>query len=309
MAANRNRRLVKEIQDVQKDSHSGVQLEPFNKSNTGSDGFDDLTHFKGVFTGPPDTPYHGGTFLVDISIPAEYPFQPPVMRFITKIWHPNVSSVTVSLTDLSRGSEPLLIYYPQGAICLDTLGSAWSPVLTLKSALISLQSLLSSPEPKDPQDAEVARMLITNPREFEHVAREWAIKHAGAPDPTPGSSGAEGSGGVTEEALRKKDEQKREKAEAAKLAAYVACLETRRRDLLLTPCAAAIVATTSNLWIASPLWASMCLPLLLRSTMWVLTGTRVKTMSWRRSTWATSQHACLASPEPLSPRFMILIFP
>ncbi|KAF1346772.1 ubiquitin-conjugating enzyme/RWD-like protein [Delphinella strobiligena] len=203
MAANRNRRLVKEIQDVQKDSHSGVILEPFSKSTTASDTFDDLTHFKGVFKGPPDTPYEGGTFLVDIRIPSDYPFQPPIMKFITKIWHPNVSSVT-------------------GAICLDTLASAWSPVLTLKSALISLQSLLSSPEPKDPQDAEVARMLLTNPREFAHVAREWAIRHAGAPVAAPGQSGsgAEGSGGVTEETLRKKDEQKREKAEAAKLAAY-----------------------------------------------------------------------------------------
>ena len=101
MSANRNRRLVKEIQDVQKDSHSGVLLEPFSKASTGSDAFDDLTHFKGVFKGPPDTPYEGGTFLVDIKIPAEYPFQPPVMKFITKIWHPNVSSVTVSEFDPS----------------------------------------------------------------------------------------------------------------------------------------------------------------------------------------------------------------
>lgn len=66
-------------------------------------------------------------------------------------------------------------------------------------------------------------MLITNPREFEHVAREWAVKYAGAPEGPPGSeiTGAEGSGGVTEETLRKKDEQRRERAEAAKLAQYV----------------------------------------------------------------------------------------
>jgi ubiquitin-conjugating enzyme (huntingtin interacting protein 2) len=72
----------------------------------------------------------------------------------------------------------------QGAICLDTLGSAWSPVLTIKSALLSLQSLLSTPEPKDPQDAEVASMLMKNPEQFQRVAREWAIKHAGAPKTT-----------------------------------------------------------------------------------------------------------------------------
>ncbi|WP_423776861.1 ubiquitin-conjugating enzyme E2 [Bacillus velezensis] len=51
-------------------------------------------------------------------------------------------------------------------MCLDTLSSAWSPVLTIKSALLSLQSLLSEPEPKDPQDAEVATMLINHPKEF-----------------------------------------------------------------------------------------------------------------------------------------------
>jgi ubiquitin-conjugating enzyme (huntingtin interacting protein 2) len=72
----------------------------------------------------------------------------------------------------------------QGAICLDTLGTAWSPVLTIKSALLSLQSLLSTPEPKDPQDAEVASMLMKNPEQFQRVAREWAIKHASAPKTT-----------------------------------------------------------------------------------------------------------------------------
>ena len=106
MAANRNRRLVKEIQDVQKDSHSGVSLEPLNKAQTGSDTLDDLTHFKGVFRGPPDTPYHGATYNVDIKIPNDYPFQPPVMKFTTKIWHPNISSVTVRPLSIPVPTSP-----------------------------------------------------------------------------------------------------------------------------------------------------------------------------------------------------------
>jgi len=64
---------------------------------------------------------------------------------------------------------------------LDTLSAAWSPVLTIKSALLSLQSLLSTPEPKDPQDAEVASVLLQNPRQFERTARDWAVRYAGAP--------------------------------------------------------------------------------------------------------------------------------
>jgi ubiquitin-protein ligase len=57
--------------------------------------------------GPSGTPYEGGTFLVDIVIPANYPFEPPKMRFDTRLWHPNVSS-------------------QNGAICLDILKTEWS---------------------------------------------------------------------------------------------------------------------------------------------------------------------------------------
>ncbi|KAH7418498.1 ubiquitin-conjugating enzyme/RWD-like protein [Cadophora sp. MPI-SDFR-AT-0126] len=156
MASNRLRRVAKELADIQNDTQSKIFCEA-------ADG--DLSHLHASFPGPPDTPYEGGTYVVDINIPNEYPFRPPVMKFQTKLWHPNVSSQT-------------------GAICLDTLGTAWSPVLTIKSALLSLQSLLSTPEPKDPQDAEVASMLMKNPEQFQKVAREWAIKHASAPKST-----------------------------------------------------------------------------------------------------------------------------
>jgi ubiquitin-conjugating enzyme (huntingtin interacting protein 2) len=189
MSANRARRIAKEIAEISNDHLSGVTVESFEG--------DSLTHLRGRFRGPPDTPYEGGTFDVDIVIPPEYPFRPPNMKFITKLWHPNVSSVT-------------------GAICLDTLSSQWSPVLTIKNALISLQSLLSTPEPKDPQDAEVASMMIKNPKEFEHVARDWAVKYAGAPK----REIAEGSGGATADSIRRKAQQSKEKEEKVRLAAY-----------------------------------------------------------------------------------------
>ncbi|KAJ9206381.1 hypothetical protein DTO164E3_465 [Paecilomyces variotii] len=190
MASNRNRRIAKEIADIHADTHSQVTAEPLG-------GGDDLTHIRGSFKGPPGTPYEDGTYFVDIRIPNEYPFRPPIMKFETKVWHPNVSSQT-------------------GAICLDTLSSAWSPVLTIKSALLSLQSLLSTPEPKDPQDAEVANMLLRNPREFERVAREWAVVYAGAPK----KQIAEGSGGATSESIRQQEIKSKEEQERDELAKY-----------------------------------------------------------------------------------------
>ncbi|KAJ5716416.1 hypothetical protein N7493_008327 [Penicillium malachiteum] len=161
MAGNRMRRIGKEMADIHADTKSQITAVPVNDQ-------EDITHLRGSFPGPPGTPYEGGTYNVDIKIPTDYPFRPPVMKFETKVWHPNVSSQT-------------------GAICLDTLSSAWSPVLTIKSALLSLQSLLSTPEPKDPQDAEVANMLLRSPKEFERVARQWAVTYAGAPE---GGAGA-----------------------------------------------------------------------------------------------------------------------
>ena len=95
-------------------------------------------------------------------IPEAYPFQPVKMKFITKVYHPNVSSAS-------------------GAICLDILKDAWSPVLTLKSTLISLQSLLCSPEPNDPQDAEVAKHYMTSKPSFNDTARYWTRIYAGGP--------------------------------------------------------------------------------------------------------------------------------
>lgn len=50
--------------------------------------------------------------------------------------------------------------------------------MTIKSALLSLQALLSCPEPKDPQDAVVARMFLDNYLEFERTAKYWTSTYA-----------------------------------------------------------------------------------------------------------------------------------
>lgn len=40
--------------------------------------------------GPSETPYEGGVFQLAFSVPEQYPLQPPQVRFLTKIFHPNV---------------------------------------------------------------------------------------------------------------------------------------------------------------------------------------------------------------------------
>ncbi|ORX34193.1 ubiquitin-conjugating enzyme/RWD-like protein [Kockovaella imperatae] len=153
MSDARLRRVQKEIRDCAKDKTSNISIDMIDENPF---------HLIGAFPGPPDTPYEGGYYEVDIVIPDAYPFQPVKMKFITKVYHPNVSSAS-------------------GAICLDILKDAWSPVLTLKSTLISLQSLLCEPVPNDPQDAEVAKHYLADRAGFNATAKHWAQAYAQAP--------------------------------------------------------------------------------------------------------------------------------
>uniref|UniRef100_A0A061RJZ0 E2 ubiquitin-conjugating enzyme n=1 Tax=Tetraselmis sp. GSL018 TaxID=582737 RepID=A0A061RJZ0_9CHLO len=148
-------RIQKELKEIGEDETSGISVELVDGS---------LCHLKGSLQGPKDTPYEGGVFYVDIKLNDMYPFKPPEMRFITKVWHPNVSSVT-------------------GVICLDILKDDWSPAFTLKVAMLSLQALLSSPEPSDPQDAVVAKMYMSARAQFDQTAKQWTDQYAkGAPN-------------------------------------------------------------------------------------------------------------------------------
>ena len=71
--------------------------------------------------GPPDSPYSGGVFFLNITFPTDYPFKPPKVSFTTKIYHPNINA--------------------NGSICLDILRDQWSPALTIsKGALFTNQT-------------------------------------------------------------------------------------------------------------------------------------------------------------------------
>jgi len=126
----------------------------------------DLTVWKGTLKGPCDSPYEGGVFHINIDIPADYPYNPPKMKFETKIWHPNISSQT-------------------GAICLDVLGKEWSPALTIRTALLSIQALLTAPEPDDPQDKEVADMYKSNRELYKQTAKFWTESYASERQTSP----------------------------------------------------------------------------------------------------------------------------
>lgn len=148
MAANiAAQRIAREFREVAADE--GLRTQYYIEANESN-----ILNLKGYVIGPVDTPYEGGRFYLEMSIPEAYPFSPPKCKFITRIWHPNISSAT-------------------GAICLDILKDQWAAAMTIRTVLLSLQTLLAVPEANDPQDAVVARQYLDNIELFKQTARYW----------------------------------------------------------------------------------------------------------------------------------------
>lgn len=115
----------------------GLMMEPAPGVTAFPDG-DSLTTWTATLTPDGDSAYAGCAFRLRLAFPGNYPVAPPGVRFVTRVWHPNVD-------------------YPSGAICLDLLKDAWSPSLTVRTLLISLLSLLDEPNNASPLNGEAAR--------------------------------------------------------------------------------------------------------------------------------------------------------
>jgi ubiquitin-conjugating enzyme E2 N len=142
-------RVAKETQRLITEPVEGVNATPYE---------DNARYFNVVIAGPMDSPYQGGVFRLELFLPAEYPMSAPKVRFLTKIYHPNIDKL--------------------GRICLDILKDKWSPALMIRTVLISIQALLSAPNPDDPLDNGVAEHWKTNEADATKKAREWTRQYA-----------------------------------------------------------------------------------------------------------------------------------
>ncbi|CAD7924373.1 unnamed protein product [Amoebophrya sp. A25] len=144
-----SKRLNKELRDISNDPPPRCVAEPIG---------DDLFQWRAFIEGPPESPYEGGNFELSLQFPNDYPFKPPKVHFVTKIYHCNINS--------------------NGSICLDILKDQWSPALNVGKILLSISSLLHSCNPKDPLVPEIADLFEKNPEEHDRIAKEWVKKHA-----------------------------------------------------------------------------------------------------------------------------------
>ena len=117
-----------------------------------------LFEWEASIQGPPGTPYEGGTFALELSFPARYPFDPPKVTFKTKIYHCNINS--------------------KGYISLDLLGSEWAGATSVLAILLSIQSFFTDCNPDDCLVPEIAAQYVNDREEHDRVCREWTKKYA-----------------------------------------------------------------------------------------------------------------------------------
>ncbi|XP_016974417.1 ubiquitin-conjugating enzyme E2-17 kDa [Drosophila rhopaloa] len=142
-------RLQKEFMGFAKEATEGCKVELVD---------DNIFHWIATIPGPPDTPYEGGFFKLDLVFPTNYPFQPPHVEFLTRIFHCNITKL--------------------GYICLDILRENWSPALSVSKVLLSIMSLLADPNPSDPLEPDIADLYNWDLTQHNENARKWTNQYA-----------------------------------------------------------------------------------------------------------------------------------
>ena len=104
-------------------------------------------NFDIVLTPEKDTLWFGGKYKFSIKIPDDYNNEPPEVRCLTKVYHPNIDI--------------------DGAVCLNILKKDWSPIWNMSAVLAGIYFLFTDPNPNDPLNHKAAEVLRDNYDQFK----------------------------------------------------------------------------------------------------------------------------------------------
>ncbi|KAG6525942.1 hypothetical protein ZIOFF_015915 [Zingiber officinale] len=148
------RQLAKELKNLDETPPEGIKVVVNDE---------DFSTIYADIEGPAGTPYENGVFRMKLLLSHDFPHSPPKGYFLTKIFHPNISS--------------------NGEICVNTLKKDWNPSLGLRHVLIVVRCLLIEPFPESALNEQAGKMLLENYDEYARHARLYTGIHALKPKP------------------------------------------------------------------------------------------------------------------------------
>ncbi|CXH80919.1 ubiquitin-conjugating enzyme E2, putative [Plasmodium berghei] len=119
-----------------------------------------LYEWEAIIKGPKDSPYEGGKWKLSIKCKSTYPIDPPMITFITKVFHPNVNFTT-------------------GALCMDILKTNWSPAWTIQSLCRAILFLLNEPNAESPLNCDAGNLIrFGDIKGFKSMAKMYTKEYA-----------------------------------------------------------------------------------------------------------------------------------
>ena len=128
----------------------GCSAGPQNKRN--------IFKWNVLLKGPNKSCYENGLFKLSLEFPTNYPEEPPIINFVTKIYHPNISD--------------------NGAICVSSKSTDWNNHRNLVNVIYSIFDLLQKPNTDHGLNNEALLLYKNNKEEFEKKAREFTVQNA-----------------------------------------------------------------------------------------------------------------------------------
>ena len=120
--------------------------------------------FPFILIGPPDTPYEDGIYKGVFEFPINYPNSPPKVK-IFDMFHPNIyEDGTVCISILHKGED---------AFGYEHISERWNPSLNVTSVLISIISMIPSPNFDSPANVEASKLWRENYPMFKKIVYNY----------------------------------------------------------------------------------------------------------------------------------------
>jgi len=139
-------RIFNELIEVLNDPPDGITV-MYNE--------EDLNCWTCYLVGPNDTPYENMTYELEIQFPQSYPYKPPIVQFITPMFHPNVTK--------------------HGLVVISVLQWDWTPALKGSDILLYIRSLCDNPEilPAEYMNNHALTLFRENPELYKTTVMIW----------------------------------------------------------------------------------------------------------------------------------------